>query len=554
MRLSQLVQAIGGEVLSCEPQGLGSESLVSAAQLDSRLVRPGHLFAALAGSQSDGLRFISDARRNGAVAVLSERAIDPKQAPLQWIHPEPARALGEACHLLQGQPTQHMKVIGITGTNGKTTTAHILAHILRQNGMQPGVVGTVGHSLAKGVMLPASHTTPGAPELASIAAQHRDLGGDSLVLELSSHALVQERHRGLEFDAAVFTNLTREHLDYHGDMGAYQAAKGRLFAALKPGARAIGNLDDHAWPGFAAMARERGAEVLTTSTRQRADLCASKLRMTPLGTYFYFQGMGISERKVSIPLCGRFNVENALAALGCALVAGVRLDHALDSLASCTPAPGRMEVLGAGGDPLHGASSYGEPGAHAGVVVDGAAGAHAGVVVDGAVGAHARVVVDGAVGAHARVVVDYAHTPDALAQALEALRASQAESGRLICVFGCGGERDKGKRPLMGRVASQYADHLVVTNDNPRSEDPAEIAANIMEGVDSSICEVELELDRELAIRSVLAPEILRDPTNTILVAGKGHETSQVDATGIHVFDDRALIREILQEVVPCRV
>ena len=542
MRLSQLVQAIGGEVLSCESQGLGSESLVSAAQLDSRLVRPGHLFAALAGSQSDGLRFISDARRNGAVAVLSERAIDPKQAPLQWIHPEPARALGEACHLLQGQPTQHMKVIGITGTNGKTTTAHILAHILRQNGMQPGVVGTVGHSLAKGVMLPASHTTPGAPELASIAAQHRDLGGDSLVLELSSHALVQERHRGLEFDAAVFTNLTREHLDYHGDMGAYQAAKGRLFAALKPGARAIGNLDDHAWPGFAAMARERGAEVLTTSTRQRADLCASKLRMTPLGTYFYFQGMGISERKVSIPLCGRFNVENALAALGCALVAGVRLDHALDSLASCTPAPGRMEVLGAGGDPLHGASSYGEPGAHARVVVDGAA------------GAHARVVVDGAVGAHARVVVDYAHTPDALAQALEALRASQAESGRLICVFGCGGERDKGKRPLMGRVASQYADHLVVTNDNPRSEDPAEIAASIMEGVDSSVCEVELELDRELAIRSVLAPEILRDPTNTILVAGKGHETSQVDATGIHVFDDRALIREILQEVVPCRV
>ena len=542
MRLSQLVQAIGGEVLSCESQGLGSESLVSAAQLDSRLVRPGHLFAALAGSQSDGLRFISDARRNGAVAVLSERAIDPKQAPLQWIHPEPARALGEACHLLQGQPTQHMKVIGITGTNGKTTTAHILAHILRQNGMQPGVVGTVGHSLAKGVMLPASHTTPGAPELASIAAQHRDLGGDSLVLELSSHALVQERHRGLKFDAAVFTNLTREHLDYHGDMGAYQAAKGRLFAALKPGARAIGNLDDHAWPGFAAMARERGAEVLTTSTRQRADLCASKLRMTPLGTYFYFQGMGISERKVSIPLCGRFNVENALAALGCALVAGVRLDHALDSLASCTPAPGRMEVLGAGGDPLHGASSYGEPGAHARVVVDGAAGAHAGVVVDGAVGAHARVVVD------------YAHTPDALAQALEALRASQAESGRLICVFGCGGERDKGKRPLMGRVASQYADHLVVTNDNPRSEDPAEIAASIMEGVDSSVCEVELELDRELAIRSVLAPEILRDPTNTILVAGKGHETSQVDATGIHVFDDRALIREILQEVVPCRV
>jgi len=542
MRLSQLVQAIGGEVLSCESQGLGSESLVSAAQLDSRLVRPGHLFAALAGSQSDGLRFISDARRNGAVAVLSERAIDPKQAPLQWIHPEPARALGEACHLLQGQPTQHMKVIGITGTNGKTTTAHILAHILRQNGMQPGVVGTVGHSLAKGVMLPASHTTPGAPELASIAAQHRDLGGDSLVLELSSHALVQERHRGLEFDAAVFTNLTREHLDYHGDMGAYQAAKGRLFAALKPGARAIGNLDDHAWPGFAAMARERGAEVLTTSTRQRADLCASKLRMTPLGTYFYFQGMGISERKVSIPLCGRFNVENALAALGCALVAGVRLDHALDSLASCTPAPGRMEVLGAGGDPLHGASSYGEPGAHARVVVDGAA------------GAHARVVVDGAVGAHAGVVVDYAHTPDALAQALEALRASQAESGRLICVFGCGGERDKGKRPLMGRVASQYADHLVVTNDNPRSEDPAEIAASIMEGVDSSVCEVELELDRELAIRSVLAPEILRDPTNTILVAGKGHETSQVDATGIHVFDDRALIREILQEVVPCRV
>jgi len=507
MRLSKIVEAIGGVLHSG-----GTDPEVSAAQLDSRQVAPGHIFAALSDSQVERQRFVKDARRNGAAAVLTDCSLEVKHAPVQWIHPQPTVALGKACHLLADNPARDMTVIGITGTNGKTTTAHLVAHILRQNGMRPGVLGTAGHRLANEIWLPASHTTPAAPVLVDLAARHRDLGGDCLILELSSHALVQERHAGLIFDAAVFTNLTREHLDYHGDMGAYQAAKGRLFTALKPGARAIGNLDDHAWPSFSALARERGAEILTTSTRQRADLCAYALQATPQGITFCVQGMGISEQKICLPLFGRFNVENALAALGCALVAGVRLDHALASLASCTSAPGRMEVLGAGGDPLH-----------------------------------------GGVSSRARVVVDYAHTPDALGQALGALRASQPAGGRLVCVFGCGGERDEGKRPLMGRVASQQADHLIVTNDNPRSEDPNAIAKGICAGIDHSACSVEIDLDRERAIRAALAPEVLSDARNTVLVAGKGHETKQVDAEGAHDFDDRALIREILQEDMSCR-
>ena len=507
MRLSKVVEAIGGVLHSG-----GTDPEVSAAQLDSRQIAPGHIFAALSDSQVERQRFVKDARRNGAEAVLSDCLLGATHAPVQWIHPHPTAALGEACHLLADHPARDMTVIGITGTNGKTTTAHLVAHILRQNGMRPGVLGTAGHRLANDTWLPASHTTPAAPVLVDLAARHRDLGGDCLILELSSHALVQERHAGLIFDAAVFTNLTREHLDYHGDMGAYQAAKGRLFTALKPGARAIGNLDDHAWPSFSALARERGAEILTTSTRQRADLCAYALQATQQGITFCVQGMGISEQKICLPLFGRFNVENALAALGCALVAGVRLDHALASLASCTSAPGRMEVLGAGGDPLH-----------------------------------------GGVSSRARVVVDYAHTPDALGQALGALRASQPAGGRLVCVFGCGGERDEGKRPLMGRVASQQADHLIVTNDNPRSEDPEAIAQSICSGIDNSACSVEIDLDRERAIRAALAPEILSDARNTVLVAGKGHETKQVDAEGARDFDDRALIREILQEDMSCR-
>ena len=319
-------------------------------------------------------------------------------------------------------------------------------------------------------------------------------------MEVSSHALVQERHAGLAFDAAIFTNLSRDHLDYHGTLDAYGAAKARLFEALAPGGTAIVHADDPASDRMARAARARGAGVLRYSTRTRADLMASRLRATREGTSFHLSGMGIPARDVRFHLRGRFNVENALAALACALVAGVGPDHALAGLTSCTPAPGRMQALRAGGDTPT-----------------------------------------------PQVIVDYAHTPDALERALRALRSSlEARGGRLWCVFGCGGDRDRGKRPAMGDAATRLADRVLLTSDNPRSEDPDAIADQVCAGLsDAQLARVIRELDREAAIRTAIAEATPRD---VVLIAGKGHETVQVDARGSHPFDDRTVAQAALDE------
>jgi UDP-N-acetylmuramyl-tripeptide synthetase len=365
------------------------------------------------------------------------------------------------------------------------------------------VLGTAGNRLADGRLEPATHTTPDAPELQRILARHRALGGDSVAMEVSSHALDQERTAGLDFDVAAFTNLTRDHLDYHGDLAAYARAKRRLFESLRPGAAAVVNADDLASQGMAEAARERGATVLTYSARKAADLCATDVRTSLRGTHLVLHGMGISRTRLWLPLAGRYNVENALAAAACALVSGASPSRIVEGLATAPSAPGRLEPV-----PTQGRGFA--------------------------------------------VLVDYAHTEDALESVCRTLRQSlesgaegqgAPRSGRLIVVFGAGGDRDRGKRAPMGRVVNELADLAVVTSDNPRSEDPARILEQILSGMEPPRARRVVEADRRRAIAIACGEARAGD---VVLIAGKGHETTQTIGTQVLPFDDRAVAREVL--------
>jgi UDP-N-acetylmuramoyl-L-alanyl-D-glutamate--2,6-diaminopimelate ligase len=485
-RLSELVRLHGGELSGDASLELGD------VVLDSREARPGALFCALDGVARDGASFANDALARGAAAVLTGKRLDV--AAPQWIHPQPRACAGRAAATVHGDPSKALFVAAVTGTNGKTTTAHLVAQLLAHNGRRPGVLGTTGNRLADGRWFAATHTTADAPTLHRLLAQHVALGGDSIALEASSHALAQERTAGLEVDVALFTNLTRDHLDYHGDMAAYAQAKSLLFAGLRRGACAVVNADDPAHELMARRARESGASVFTFSTTSRADLRASSIEVAPDGVRFQVEGMGISQRWTSSRLLGRFNVENALAALAAVLVSGASPLHALEGLASVLPAPGRMQAVEAPGRGL-------------------------------------------------RVVVDYAHTDDALRKALATLRETVRPGGRLIAVFGCGGDRDRGKRALMGRAAGELCELVVVTSDNPRSEAPGAIIDEILVGARGQRAQVHVEPERRSAIAKALE---LASSGDVVLIAGKGHETTQTIGARVEPFDDRAVAAELL--------
>jgi UDP-N-acetylmuramoyl-L-alanyl-D-glutamate--2,6-diaminopimelate ligase len=500
--LAELVQTLGGEL---EPRTAARSVKVQGVQLDSRRVGTGDLFAALPGRAADGARFTAHALARGAAAVLSpvplefedEMGSRVPRAP-NWVHPDARRVAGEAAAIVLGRPSRGMFVAAVTGTNGKTTTAHLTAQLLAHTGRHPAVLGTAGNRLADGVHLPASHTTPDAPSLQRLLARHRELGGDSVALELSSHALDQERHAGLEIQVAQFTNLTQDHLDYHVDMERYAAAKERLFESLAPGAFAVLRADDPASARMAAAAKRCGASVHTYSTRLRADLAASHLESGADGTHFEIQGMGIQRTRVRLPLCGRFNVENALAALAAVLLSGASPDQALEGLASANPAPGRLERVDSSGLGL-------------------------------------------------AIFVDYAHSEDALRNVLSSLRESlfAASGARILCVFGCGGDRDQTKRPKMGAAVGELADVAIATSDNPRSEDPRAILDMVLAGMRGARAAVHVEPDRRAAI--ALALELAK-PGDLVLIAGKGHETTQHIGDRVLEFDDRAVARELARE------
>jgi UDP-N-acetylmuramoyl-L-alanyl-D-glutamate--2,6-diaminopimelate ligase len=497
-RLSALAAECGGRVVPA-----GGDAELCSVELDSRRAVPGALFAALPGLVDDGARHVRDALDRGAVAVLAGGELPGVDVP-QWLHPAPRRAVGEAAARVLEHPSRGMFVVGVTGTNGKTTTTWLAGSLLESAGRRPAVLGTVVHRLAGGVEVEARNTTPDACELQRLLARHRELGGDAVALELSSHGLDQERHRGLELDVAVHTNLTRDHLDYHRDMESYARAKERLFDALSPDGAAVLNADDDFAPRAARVALDRGARVYTYGTRSRADLQARDLDVLPQGIRLTLSGMGMEPTRITVPLSGRHNVENALGAAAAVLLSGAPPSAVLEGLARLRPAPGRLEPVDAGGRGF-------------------------------------------------RVFVDYAHTPDGLERVLVAAREllsaqacapAAASRGRLVLVFGCGGNRDRGKRPAMGAVANRLADVAVVTSDNPRDEDPRAIIGEIVGGFEPRVAALHVEPERRDAIGLALS---LARPGDVLVVAGKGHESYQLVGGRRLDFDDRRVIEEQLR-------
>jgi UDP-N-acetylmuramyl-tripeptide synthetase len=455
---------------------------------DSRRIEPGVAFAAYPGTQADGRKFVPDAIARGANAVLWEsagfvwdRGWQVPHLPVEGLQ----QRLGAIAEFIYGSPSKDLWMIGVTGTNGKTSCAHWIGHAFDACGRRAGILGTLGNGLVGG-LAPAAHTTPDAPALHELLRQFKAAGAKAVAMEVSSHGLDQGRVNGIKFDVALFTNLTRDHLDYHHTMAAYGQAKARLFA--RPGLRAeVINADDPFGQSLIDAARTRGTRLLTYGLAS-ADIAATEIRMT---------GGGIA-LKVNTPwgkadfastMVGAFNAQNLLGVLGVLLASDVPLDTATAALARLQPPAGRMQRLGGADRPL--------------------------------------------------VVVDYAHTPDALEKVLTALRPAVTSPGELICVFGCGGDRDAGKRPEMGRIAARFADRVVVTSDNPRSEDPSAIANAIAHGVrDEGNRRWTIEIDRADAIRSAIGAAKVAD---VVLIAGKGHETYQ-ECQGVRTpFSDTAL-------------
>jgi UDP-N-acetylmuramoyl-L-alanyl-D-glutamate--2,6-diaminopimelate ligase len=467
---------------------------ITGIAYDSRRVTPGMVFIAVPGQTVDGHDYVSDAIERGAVAVICERNgfSSPRIAKIRVADAREALALAAAT--FHGHPSASLKVIGVTGTNGKTTVAFMVKEILEASGVRTGLLGTVRYEVGERV-IPASRTTPEALEVQQMMAQMLRAGCQACVLEVSSHALEQKRVLGVDFDVAIFTNLTRDHLDFHGTMEQYFLAKQKLFQSAANGGKkqaAVINIDDVSGGRLAA---ESDLEIrLTYGLCEAAQLRATKVELAHEGSRFTLQLPG-KTLDCRMPLIGRHNIYNALAAAGAGLALNVEPATIRAALNRLHPVPGRLEGI-AQGQPFS-------------------------------------------------VLVDYAHTDDALLNVLTTLR--EITPGRLLLAFGCGGSRDKGKRPAMGRVAAQHADFTLITSDNPRKESPEAIAQAIEEGFRSIRTEgYQVELDRRRAIDEIIR---LARPGDTVLIAGKGHETYQEFEDTVVPFDDRLYARETLENL-----
>jgi UDP-N-acetylmuramoyl-L-alanyl-D-glutamate--2,6-diaminopimelate ligase len=480
---TRLLQALRDADLLVSAPAPDAMPALAALSTDSRSVRDGTLFIAVRGSQSDGHRFVSDATARGAAALVLE-APAPAAVP-QIIVRDGRRAATVLALAWYGHPAASMTLIGITGTNGKTTTTALARHLLNRSG-ETGSIGTLGCFDGSGASVPSaagSLTTPGPIDLQATFAALRDRGVRRVVMETSSHSLDQGRLDGLVFQCLVFTNLTRDHLDYHGTMAAYQAAKLRLLDLATTDSAVALNADDPAWASV-----PRNGRTVTFGTAASADVRAVDLECQPSGSRFRIEGrFGI--RDAELPLPGDFNVWNALAAAAAGLGMGLGLDEIVQRLADAPQVSGRMERITA--TPF-------------------------------------------------TVLRDYAHTPDALRRALETLRS--LTRGRLIVLFGCGGDRDRGKRPLMAQAAAAVADFMFLTSDNPRTEDPDRILDEIQAGLPPGAPHLRIT-DRRTAIAAALEEG---KPGDTLLLAGKGHENYQVIGTETRPFDERVVVRELL--------
>jgi UDP-N-acetylmuramoyl-L-alanyl-D-glutamate--2,6-diaminopimelate ligase len=450
-------------------RGDPSSTDVRSVEFDSRRAAPGALFCCLPGARTDGHRHAAEAVRAGATSLLCEHFLDLDVTQVRVAPGTVRPAMAQAAAAFFAHPSRHLTMVGVTGTNGKTTVTHMVRAILEGSGRPTGVIGT----------LDGERTTPEAPVLQGLLAGLRQAGRRAAAMEVSSHALVQHRVDGIVFDVAAFTNLSHEHLDHHGTMEEYFAAKAGLFEPARA-RRAVVFVDD---PWGARLYRQLSVEAVAVRRSEAGNIGLSVGSST-------FEWLG---RRVTLPLSGAFNVDNALVAAHVATALGAGPDQVVAGLATLPPVPGRMEVV-APGPPFS-------------------------------------------------VLVDYAHTPAGLEMALDSVRALAAPH-RVLCLFGCGGDRDRGKRPEMGAVAARGSDVVLLTSDNPRSEDPLAIIDDIRSGIADPV-DLVVEPDRAAAIRTAVA---LARPGDVVLVAGKGHETTQVTADRVVPFDDRVEVARAVAE------
>ena len=453
---------------------------------DSRKAKRGDLFICLRGQKVDGHRFASSAYNAGVRAFLVEEELPLPADATQIIVDNTRAAMLKLSRAFWGYPEKKLKLVGITGTNGKTTTTYLLRSILKAAGLKVGLVGTIGN-LVDDEFIPAEHTTPEAPDLQAMFAQMVQRGLTHVVMEVSSHAIDQKRISGEDFDVGVFTNLTQDHLDYHKTMGEYCRVKASFFGQLPKESTAIINLDD---PYAEEMKKAAQGDVVGYSL-EKGELKGEILSLTREGMLLSLTTPRWQE-EVKLSLAGTFNAFNALAATGAALALGIDKEAIVRGLSSLWGVPGRFQRIG-----------QGEP----------------------------------------TVIVDYAHTPDGLANVLDTARSMPIQ--RLIVVFGCGGDRDRGKRPQMGRIAGEKADFSIITSDNPRSEDPLAICGDVEAGLLPTGGEYILEPDRKRAIAKAIA---MAEEGDLGLIAGKGHETYQIFRDRTIHFDDGEVAAHCLKE------
>lgn len=486
MKLSELMSHTG--VL---PGPFPEQADIQGLSCDSRRIEPGFAFVCIRGTAMDGHDYVRQAVENGAAVVVAEHPVElgGAEGVHQVLVESGRRAWARMCANWFGNPAKRLKMIGVTGTNGKTTTTYLLKSILEAGGEKVGLIGTIQNMIGERV-LASGHTTPDPYDLQSMLSLMVAEGCGYAVMEVSSHALDQDRVEGCTFDAGIFTNLTQDHLDYHGTMENYLAAKKRLFSLCKT---AILNQDD-TW--YEPMREGISCRTVTFSTKSdAADYTARNIRQRPDGVDFELVGTGVIGR-VRLAVPGRFSVYNALGAAACALTLGLPFQPVVDALGKAAGVKGRCEVVPTGRD--------------------------------------------------FTVVIDYAHTPDGLEKICGALR--ECKTGRLVTVFGCGGDRDKTKRPQMAKAAASLSDFLVITSDNPRSEEPQAIIDDILTGLAGSKTPYTVVVNRVEAIHWAIRNA---RPGDTLLLAGKGHETYQVLHDGIIHLDEREVVAEALAQTAP---
>ena len=499
MKLKKIIDNLDGIV---KVEG-GTSLEITGIACDSKAVKQGYLFSALKGSKVNGADFIDDAIRRGACAILLDadnKGIFRKGNAFIYVK-DSMKALADASKAYFGDLSAKMRLIGVTGTNGKTTITYLMESIFKAKAEETGVIGTVNYRFGQR-SIPAVNTTPGVLDLYSLLSGMYKEKIKNCVIEISSHSLEQGRVETLQFDAAVFTNLTREHMDFHKDMDDYLKAKLKLFGKIKKGGFAIVNIDDPAAEKIIEKVKAEGkTRIITYGIDHKADILARNINLSCNGLKFDLTCHCERSEAISIEiksnLIGRHNVYNILAAIGASLASGISLEDIKKGIEALKGLPGRLESV--------------------------------------------------MCGQNFSVYVDYAHTEDGLENVLKSLR--ELKPARLISVFGCGGNRDRTKRPAMGRISTELSDAVIITSDNPRNEEPADIINEIIKGIAPEKNNYTVEIDRFNAIKKALGNA---EEGDIVLVAGKGHETYQVFKNTTLPFDDREVVKRILKETGLC--